>query len=120
MTQQRRQLEHQYEEGEEKLRQTEYSMGDLREGLEEAEEAHVLLQCEIEGGITHHAQSMTCTPCSLCLLPLLQSFLCAHALTLVSTIIFSYYRTPIGKTRIRKSIEKRIDGNAGRIGSDGQ
>lgn len=49
LTQQRRQLEQQHEESEERLRQTEHSVQHIRESLEEAEEAGVLLQCEIEG-----------------------------------------------------------------------
>lgn len=65
LTQQRRQLEQQQEESDEKLRQAEYSVEHARDALDEAEEKCVLLQCEIEGGLTDSMEYM-------CLMNILQ------------------------------------------------
>mmetsp|Transcript_4240 Transcript_4240/g.7823 ORF Transcript_4240/g.7823 Transcript_4240/m.7823 type:complete len:1363 (+) Transcript_4240:208-4296(+) len=47
-TYQKRLLESRLDESEEKLRQVQHSTGDVSENLEEAEEAYVLLQCEMD------------------------------------------------------------------------
>lgn len=59
LKQQKRHLEHRLDESEDKLRQVEHSTGDVSESLEEAEEAYVLLQCELEGKYTHSHPEFT-------------------------------------------------------------